>query len=115
MMKPVEFVVEDSPVEESVNECGEYVFGLYTSSHCDDELEATIRTMVELWSLETLDAEVSLTINVRLRSVFEQLFEYHAEDGGIEPEYKPLFDAMKKDAQWIVDQINKLENQGGTK
>jgi hypothetical protein len=109
MMKPIEFVIEETPTTEQVNDKGEYVFGIYTSNACDEELEQTLETMVDLWKMESMTAEVTLTINVRLRSLFENLYEMYNADGKIDAEDKHLFDALRKDCQWIVDHINDLK------
>jgi len=108
-MKAIEFTVDETPTTESVNEKGEYVFGIYTSNACDEELEHTIETMVDLWKMESMRSEVTLTINVRLRGVYETLYEMYNAQGKIDAEDKHLFDAMSNDCQWIVDQIAKLK------
>ena len=108
-MKAIEFTVDETPTTESVNEKGEYVFGIYTSNSCDEELEQTIETMTELWRSDTVRSEVTLTINVRLRSVYETLYDMYNHGGKIDAEDKHLFDAMSNDCQWIVDQISKLK------
>jgi hypothetical protein len=108
-MKEIEFKVDEIPTTESVNEKGEYVFGIYTSNSCDEELEQTIETMTELWRSDIVRSEVSLTINVRLRSVYETLYDMHNAQGKIDAESKLFFDAMRTDCQWILDQISKLE------
>jgi hypothetical protein len=108
-MKPIEFVVEEIPTTESVNDQGEYVFGIYTSDGCDEELEETIATIAELWKTESITSEITLTINVRLRSVYENLYDMYNAQGKIDADDKPLFDALRNDCQWIVDQINNLK------
>lgn len=107
--KPIEFTVDETPTTESINEQGEYVFGIYASNVCDEELEQTIETMAELWKMDSIRSEVTLTINIRLRSLYENLYDIHNAGGKIDNDSKPLFDALSKDCQWIVDQIAKLE------
>ena len=108
-MKAIEFLVDETPTTESINEKGEYVFGIYASNSCDEELEQTIETMAELWRTEAIRTEVTLTINVRLRSVYENLYHMYNAGGKIDAEEKHLFDALSNDCQWIVDQIAKLK------
>ena len=107
--KAIEFTVDETPTTESINEQGEYVFGIYASNVCDEELEQTIETMAELWKMDSIRSEVTLTINVRLRSLYESLYNMYNAGGKIDSDSKPLFDALSKDCQWIVDQITKLE------
>ena len=109
MMKPIEFVVDEEPTTEAVNDQGEYVFGIYASDACDEELEETIATIAELWKTEAITSEVTLAINVRLRSVYENLYHNYNAKGEIDAEDKHLFDALRNDCQWIVDQINNLK------
>ena len=109
MMKPIEFLVEETPTTEEVNDKGEYVFGIYASDACDEELEETISTIAELWKTESITSEITLTINVRLRGVYENLYDMYNAQGKIDPEDKHLFDALRNDCQWIVDQINSLK------
>lgn len=108
-MKSIEFIVDETPTTESINEKGEYVFGIYACNSCDAELEQTIETMAELWKMDSIRAEVTLTINVRLRSLYENLYDMYNAQGKIDADCKPLFDALSKDCQWIVDQIAKLK------
>ena len=108
-MKSIQFTVDETPTTESINEKGEYVFGIYTSNSCDGEIEQCIETMAELWKMESIRSEVTLTINVRLRSLYETLYEMYNAQGKIDAEDKYLFDALSNDCQWIVDQISKLK------
>jgi hypothetical protein len=110
-MKLFEFEVEETPIEEFVNDQGEYVFGIYATNSCDQDLEQAIATVAALWRLDVITSEVTLTINVRLRSLYETLYDMHNAGGKIHKDSKPLFDALKKDCQWIVDQINSLEKK----
>ena len=106
----INFEVDESPNGETVNQNGEYVFSIHTSNELDGSLEQTIQAMVELWEMKYLEAYVSLNINVRARSIYEGLIEMHGyTDGSIRTSSLHLFDALKKDCQWIIDQINALE------
>jgi hypothetical protein len=109
MNKSIDFVVDETPTEEHINDENEYVFSIYTSNYCDGEIENTLDTMAKLWSVENLDREVTLRINVRLRSVYESLHEMHVSDGAIDEESEHLFIALKRECEWIVDQINGLK------
>jgi hypothetical protein len=108
-INPIQFKVEVSPTTEHVNEKGEYVFGIYTSNCCDDDIEKAIQSVAELWETQHLEAEVTLTINVKIRDIYENLFHVYNSMKKIEVENMPLFEALKNDCQWIVDQINTLE------
>lgn len=108
-MKLFEFEVNESPATEFVNDKGEYVFGIYASNACGQELEQAIETIASLWRQPVITSEVTLMINIRLLSVYEMLYEMYNADGKINKEYKHLFDALKNDCQSIVNQINSLE------
>ena len=107
--KPISFQVEVTPTTEHVNDDGEYVFGIYAASCCNDEIEQAIQKTAELWEAQYLDADVSLTIHVRTRSLYENLFHMYNRDEKIHAQEMSSFEALKNDCQWIVDQINKLE------
>tara|TARA_R110000868_G_scaffold8513_3_gene44067 strand:- start:16703 stop:17035 length:333 start_codon:yes stop_codon:yes gene_type:complete len=109
MNRSIDFVVEEAPTEEHINEADEYVFSIYTSSYCDGELESTLDTMAKLWSVENLNREVTLHINVRLRSVYDSLYASRVSDGAIDEGSEHMFDALKKECQWIIDGINTLK------
>jgi hypothetical protein len=105
----IEFEVEVDPTTEHVNDEGEYVFGIYATNVCNDDIEKAIQSVAELWEAQYLEADVNLTINVRVRSLYEYLHNMRTANGRFDAESKPLFEALKNDCQWIVDQINKLE------
>ena len=110
MMKPIQFEVDVTPISEHINDKGEYVFGIYTSNCCNDELEKSIEQMVALWKNEDLDCDINMTINVAVRDIYRHLFDmYSVGPKKIGAEDAHLFDALKNDCQWIVDQINALE------
>ena len=110
MNPSIDFTVEETPQDEHVNSKGEYVFGIYTSNHCDEKLERTLVTMAKLWDIEDLDSDVNLTIHVRLRAVYESLIDMRVGlDGVVDWDAKPLVNAMKNDCEWIIAQINKLK------
>jgi len=108
MSKAIEFEIDESPIEEKVNAEGEYVFTIYTSTGCDDSFTEAMDSITKLWDMN-LPMEVCLHINVRLRSVYENAYEMHNAGNKIDKEDWHLFEAMRNDAQWIVDQINSLK------
>jgi hypothetical protein len=59
-----------------------------------------------LWDLET---DVSLKVQIKLKDIYENLYDMYNAQGKIQEEDTPLFEALRKDCQWIVDQINSLE------
>ena len=110
MMKPIQFEVNETPISEHINNKGEYVFGIYTSNQLNNELEKSIEQMVSLWKNEDLDCEINMTINVAVRDIYRNLLDMYTLDlEKIGAEDAHLFDALKNDCQWIVDQINALE------
>ena len=110
MMKPIQFQVDETPISEHINDKGEFVFGIYTSNNINDEFEKSIEQMVSLWKNEDLDCEISMTINIVVRDIYRNLFDMYSNVlNKIDAEDAHLFDALKNDCQWIVDQINALE------
>jgi hypothetical protein len=109
-MKPIEFSVNDAPHDITVSPDGEAVFWFYTSNMCDGELEDAIETLGHIWHLNT---EVNLTIHARTRSLFEQLIDLYGHTGGtrVDPEAVPKLKALKRDCEWIIEQINNLEGK----
>ena len=109
-MKPIQFQVDETPISEHINDKGEFVFGIYTSNNINDEFEKSIEQMVSLWKNEDLDCEISMTINIVVRDIYRNLFDMYSNVlNKIDAEDAHLFDALKNDCQWIVDQINALE------
>ena len=94
---------------EKVAEDGEFTFGIYmTNANCG--LEAQLEEAVLAW-VESIDEEkdINLTIRLRLRDVYKQLYEMHCfNDGSVDEEAVPLFDALRKDCEWIIKQIDEL-------
>jgi len=108
LKNPIEFELNEDPTDERINDDGEYIFSVYTSDACQDEFQAAISAIAEMWKHENL-GEITFRINIRLRSLYETIYDYRNTGGKIDAEEKPLFDALKKDCQWIIDQINSLE------
>ena len=61
---------------------------------------------MRLWDLET---DVALKIHIKLKDVYNDLYDMHNAQGKIQRKDTPLFEALRKDCQWIIDQINTLE------
>jgi hypothetical protein len=108
ILKPISLEIDEEPINEQVDQDGGYKFSLYTSNCCTGEFEDAIQILRHIWDLET---DVNLTINVRTKSIYEELYIHHSfnDDGTIDKESKPLFDALRKDCQWIIDQIDGLK------
>ena len=107
LMKPIELEIDEDALNGHIDEDGEYTFSLYTSNCCSGEFESAIQTLMQIWDLET---EVNLTINVRTKSIYTVLYEMRSmEDGVVGKESQHLFEALRKDCQWIVDRIDNLK------
>lgn len=105
-MKPIQFEVDEIPQTGSVDEEGNFKFYIYASNMGDDDFTEVIETLQKLWDLE---ADVSVKVNVKLKDIYEDLFDMYNAQGKIEKDEAPLFEALRKDCQWIIDQINALE------
>jgi hypothetical protein len=105
-MKAIKLEIDESPQAGTIDENGDFKFYLYTSNQCDDEFEEALETLMRLWDLET---DVALKINIKFKDVYKDLYEMHNARGKIQSEDTPLFEALRKDCQWIIDQINELE------
>jgi hypothetical protein len=105
-MKPIQFEVDEIPQTGIVDEKGNFKFHIYCSNMCDNDYAEAIKTMPKIWDLDT---DVSLKVNIKLKDIYEDLFDMHNVQGEIGKEDTPLFEALRKDCQWIIDQINALE------
>ena len=109
-MKDINIEINESTQTDGVNENGEFGFFVFASNCCDNDFEEAIETLALIWELPT---EVSLTINLTLRGVYRDTIQMHHVpiygDNIIEARSVPLFAAMRKDCQWIIDQIDALE------
>lgn len=105
-MKPINLEVEEGVQTGTIDKNGDFNFKVYTSNQCDGDLEEAMETMCHLWHLDT---DVSLTINIRLKEVYEDLFESYNCNGEVMQDDAPLFEALLKDCQWIINQINSLK------
>ena len=105
-MKPIQIEIHEFPQAGTVDVQGDFSFYVYASNQCDDEFEEAIETLRLIWGLET---DVSLKVNIKLKHVYQDLFDMHNARGKIQKEDTPLFESLRKDCQWIIDQINVLE------
>lgn len=105
-MKPIQFEIDEIPQTGTIDAEGNFKFYIYCSNMGDDEYTEAIETLQKLWDLET---DVSLKVNIKLKDIYEDLFDMCTAQGKIEKEEAPLFDALRKDCQWIIDQIDSLE------
>jgi hypothetical protein len=105
-MKPIVIEVDERPQSGEVDKQGDFVFYLYASNECGQEFEEAIETLIHLWDLQT---EVSIKINLRLKDVYNDLYEMFNAGGKIQQVDTPRFEALRKDCQWIIDRINELE------
>jgi len=105
-MKPINFEIDEKPQTGTIDSEGNFKFYIYTSNSIEEDFSETIKTLQVLWDLET---EVSLKVHIKLKDVYDDLFEMYNARGRIEKEDTPLFNALRKDCQWMIDQINALE------
>jgi hypothetical protein len=105
-MKPIEFEVDEIPQSGEIDANGNFKFYVYTSNQCVGDLEETLETLATLRDLPT---EVSLKINILLKDVYLNLYDLYNAQGKIQKEDTPLFESLRNDCQWIIDEINKLE------
>lgn len=105
-MKPIQFEIDEIPQTGTIDKDGNFKFYIYCSNMSDDDYADAIDTMQRLWDLET---EVSLKVNIKLKDIYEDLFDMHNVEGKVLKEDVPLFEALRKDCQWIIDQIDSLE------
>lgn len=104
----VEVCGEKNMVCGEVAEDGEYTFGIFLSNGlADNDVEQAVFKWIGSVHEEE---EVSLTIRLRLRDVYKELYGLHCfNDGSVDEEAMPLFDALRKDCEWIINQIKGLK------
>ena len=106
-MKAIELSIQESPCGIDVDSEGQSTFDLYTSNACDGEFEEAMATLVQIWGLET---EVSLTIKMSTRAIFQEMLDYCGTcDGEVDAEDMLKFMALKRDCEWIIEQVNKIK------
>lgn len=108
--KTVEYEIDETPVGEKIDENGEFVFYLYTSNLCDDDFSDAIVEISSLWETAPENLDIPLKINVRLKSILEDMLEmYSFPDGSVDEKDLPLFQALRKDCQLIINEIDALK------
>lgn len=105
-MKPIQFEIDEIPQCGTIDADGNFKFYIYASNDFNDDFSEVIETLKVLWDLETL---VSLKVQIKLKDVYENLFDAYNAQGKVRKDATPLFEALRKDCQWIIDQINVLE------
>ena len=106
-MKAIELEIDELPQSGRVDANGEFTFYLFTSNYCDGEFEEAMETLISIWALE---AEVSLSVNMKTRSLFTELYEMHCQhDGTVDLDDMKLFNALRNDCQWIIDRVDALK------
>jgi hypothetical protein len=107
-MKPIALEVSPTTLTNGVDKNGDFSFYVYTTNLCDDEIEKAIDTLKLIWEAPI---EVSLSINLTLKGVYRDVHEmYRSRDGTVHPEDAHHFAAVRKDCQWIIDQIDAMES-----
>ena len=105
-MKPIQFEIDEIPQTGEIDKEGNFRFYFYASNQIEEDFSEVIQTLQKLWDLET---DVSMKVHIKLKDIYEDLFDMHNAQGKVLKEDTPLFEALRKDCQWIVDQINSLE------
>ena len=105
-MKPIQFEIDEIPQSGTIDADGNFKFYIYASNYIEEDFSEVIATAKVLWDLET---EVSLKVQIKLKDVYENLYDMHNAQGKVQKDDTPLFDSLRKDCQWIIDQINALE------
>jgi hypothetical protein len=105
-MKPIQFEIDEIPQSGTIDADGNFKFYIYASNYIEEDFSEVIETVKVLWDLET---EVSLKVQIKLKDVYENLYDMHNAQGKVQKEDTPLFESLRKDCQWIIDQINDLE------
>jgi hypothetical protein len=105
-MKPIQFEIDEIPQSGTIDADGNFKFYIYASNYIDEDFSEVIETVKVLWDLET---EVSLKVQIKLKDVYENLYDMYNAQGKVQKDDTPLFESLRKDCQWIVDQINALE------
>jgi hypothetical protein len=105
-MKPIQFEIDEIPQSGTIDADGNFKFYIYASNYIDEDFSEVIETVKVLWDLET---EVSLKVQIKLKDVYENLYDFYSAQGKVQKDDTPLFESLRKDCQWIIDQINALE------
>lgn len=106
-MKAIEFEIDEEVHNGEVTPDGQFQFYMYTSNMCDGEMEEVMPVLAKVWDFES---EVSLKVNMKARDLFIGMFDMYGFRGEcITEEDKPMFDALRNDCQWMIEQIDKLK------
>jgi hypothetical protein len=110
-MKPISFEIDECPMSGKVTPEGHFTFYVYASNYTEGEFEDAIPVLAEMWNSEVLrDTDVGLKINMKLRDLFTEAAGYYGDSNNvIEAEAMPVFNALRQDCQWILDQIAQLK------
>jgi hypothetical protein len=105
-MKPIQFETDETPQSGAVDADGNFKFYVYMSNQCQGETEEALETLIKIWDLP---ADVSLKINMLFKDIYLNLYDMHNAQGKIFKEDMHLFQGLKDNCQWIIDEVNKLE------
>ena len=105
-----EFRFQEQPmiIMDGVDKDGHFNFYVYTSDACLGEFADAISDSHSIWGTGEFD-EVQFTIDIKLRDVYLNLIDSFGTKEGVDADAVHLFEALKKDCQWIVEKINALE------
>ena len=108
-----EFRFQEQPmtIKDGVDKDGHFNFYVFTSDSCLGEFTDAIYDSHSIWGTDEFD-EVSFTIDIKLRDVYLNLIDSFKTAEGVDADAVHLFEALKKDCQWIVDKINALDIRG---
>ena len=106
-MKSIDVEIEEKVMTGTVDENGDFKFYLYASNECDGEFEKAVALLLKIWTLE--EVEVTFRVHIRVKEIYNDLYEMFNAGGKIQQKDTPRFEALRKDCQWIIDQINELE------
>jgi hypothetical protein len=107
-MKEIEINVDVGNLYNNrLSDDGGYLFDIFAITDADGDFEQAIEAYSKLFDAEIL-ASLNLTIDVR--HIFIRLHEFHSHpDGTVPMSSKELFDGLRNNCQWIVEEIDKIE------
>jgi hypothetical protein len=110
-MKPISFEINECPMSGKVTPEGHFTFYVYASNYTEGEFEDVIPVLAEMWNSELIgEADVNLMLHMKLRDLFTEAVGYYGDRNNvIEAEAMPVFNALRQDCQWILDQIAQLK------
>ena len=91
---------------------GEFKPGVYLSNYCADfGLEQAVLEWADLIDEEE---DTNLTITFLVRDIFKETYESNRYDNGnVGEDDMYLFNALRKDCEWIIKQIDELRVDKG--